>query len=112
MPEERQEFVDANNNSFGNRQSPIDISTANAVSASYPFIQNIGKIRKLTNVTFLNTGLTFKINPVNDESRQTISGGPLQNNTYSFVEMHFHWSDKDSKGSEHQINGKTYDFYD
>lgn len=106
VPQERLESTNTDIGSFGSRQSPINIQTTNIVSAYYPFVQNTGKIRKLNNVTFSNTGTTFKINPASDESRQTISGGPLQNETYSFVEMHFHWGDKNSKGSEHQVNGR------
>lgn len=35
-----------------------------------------------------------------------ITGGPLNNNIYEFAQFHFHWSSRNCKKSEHNINGR------
>jgi len=37
----------------------------------------------------------------------TVSGGPL-NGLYEFNQLHFHWGDNDTFGSEDLIDGKRY----
>ena len=42
-----------------------------------------------------------------------ISGGglkrtPTWNGGYEFAELQFHWGDSENKGSEHQIDGKSF----
>lgn len=35
----------------------------------------------------------------------TVTGGPLLNDVYEFINTHFHWRKDNCNGSEHQING-------
>ena len=36
------------------------------------------------------------------------TGGPFGNETYQFLQLHFHWGSTDSQGSEHTIRGNRY----
>lgn len=57
-----------------------------------------------------NTGKTAQLSfrSQNIKQRPHISGGPLKpNERYIFEQMHFHWSENDSFGSEHRINEQT-----
>ena len=36
-----------------------------------------------------------------------LSGGPLRG-TYKILQLHFHWGNDDTKGSEHTINGRHF----
>lgn len=38
------------------------------------------------------------------DSRPTITGGPLSG-TYEFAQLHFHWGENDTMGSEDLIDG-------
>ena len=44
---------------------------------------------------------------VNVECDITITGGSLPA-TYKVAQFHFHWGADDTKGSEHQLDGKKY----
>lgn len=44
---------------------------------------------------------------VESRVKPTLSGGPLKGE-YEFAQLHFHWGDEDSHGSEDEIDGKTY----
>lgn len=57
-----------------------------------------------------NTGRTAQLSfqRQTDEQRPYISGGLLNSGErYIFEQMHFHWSENDYFGSEHQINEQT-----
>lgn len=41
------------------------------------------------------------------DTKVLLSGGPL-NGEYEFAQLHFHWGENDTMGSEDQIDGKTY----
>lgn len=41
------------------------------------------------------------------DAQPTISGGPL-NFEYEFAQLHFHWGDNDTLGSEDLIDGVSY----
>lgn len=51
-----------------------------------------------------NTGHTIG---VKFSTEKYIKGGPLLNNEpYIFAQLHFHWGNDDTEGSEHTLNGK------
>ncbi len=52
-----------------------------------------------------NNGRTFV---VTGDACGKVSGGPIRNLTYSFLQFHMHWGRNDSEGSEHLIDGKPY----
>ena len=37
-----------------------------------------------------------------------LTGGPFENQTYSFLQLHFHWGSDNMHGSEHEITGNQY----
>lgn len=37
-----------------------------------------------------------------------VSGGPLHDNKYIFEQIHFHWGESDTKGSEDYINNHSF----
>lgn len=44
---------------------------------------------------------------LDSETQPTISGGPLTG-VYEFLQLHFHWGDNDTVGSEDLIDGRSY----
>lgn len=55
-----------------------------------------------------NTGQSARVTLHDRKMRPFIEGGPLKSNErYIFEQMHFHWAEKDSIGSEHVINGQA-----
>ncbi|XP_065320302.1 carbonic anhydrase 7-like isoform X1 [Gordionus sp. m RMFG-2023] len=94
--------------SHGRFQSPINIVTNKAQYDPYLDKDNplTFTYRKLRNFNILNDGTTLKVNPLIKDLE--IGGGPLANN-YQLDHFHFHWGYENRKGSEHRINGKSYD---
>lgn len=43
----------------------------------------------------------------NSKITPLLSGGPL-NGVYEFAQLHFHWGNNDTHGSEDEIDGKSY----
>ncbi|KAK5850776.1 hypothetical protein PBY51_001623 [Eleginops maclovinus] len=91
----------------GKRQSPIDIDT-NLVKADLD-LHNFTFVNFSSKHAFksmINNGHTVKFNLVDGEVE--VSGGGLKE-TYSSIQLHFHWGDADHHpGSEHKIDGKRY----
>ncbi|XP_065321381.1 carbonic anhydrase 7-like [Gordionus sp. m RMFG-2023] len=94
--------------SNGRFQSPINIITNKAQYDPYLDKENplTFSYRKLRNFDILNDGTTLKVNPIIKDLE--IAGGPLLNK-YQLHHFHFHWGYENGKGSEHRINGKSYD---
>lgn len=88
-------------------QSPINIITSNVANASYAPIVNAGKVRNLNVARVTNTGRTVRIEVEDEESQAIITGGPMGNNEYKFVEAHFHWGENSTVGGETQIDGNV-----
>ena len=59
----------------------------------------------LGQVKLTNDGHTVRLET--NQSIAMISGGGLDGR-YQFAQMHFHWGDSSSVGSEHQINGEVF----
>jgi len=88
-------------------QSPIDIRVASARSESkYGRVQNIDYDKtpqqqfKLT-----NNGHTVLLTTNTNNFR--VKDGALPDE-YVLEQLHFHWGENDSIGSEHEINGRSY----
>lgn len=89
----------------GKRQSPINIITSRAIAGNFPPIEHNFDKSRLMNVKIRNTGHNVQITPnANLENRPFISGGPLVNDSYALEQIHFHWGENDSGGSETRIN--------
>ncbi|KAE9545496.1 hypothetical protein AGLY_001039 [Aphis glycines] len=90
-------------------QSPVDINTEYAKRRYLPFLRYFGywAFNRAT-VEISNTGHTVNVKLTNDsDDVPFITGGPLFDCRYEFVQMHFHWG-KNDKGSEHKVNGHKY----
>ena len=48
----------------------------------------------------------FKVNLTTNVFNFT--GGPFGEETYQFLQLHFHWGSNSKKGSEHMIKGKRW----
>lgn len=95
----------------GNRQSPINIETANLIKVKYPCDVQISNTEaKVTRVKFDLKDYSMGIDLFFDNDGPPIlSGGPFGNdNFYRFLNYHYHWGLIDNEGSEHRINGKSY----
>ncbi|XP_038070181.1 carbonic anhydrase 1-like [Patiria miniata] len=96
-----EKFPDAN----GNRQSPVNIVTKNAlVDASQGPLTIDYSSARCTEI--VNNGHAFQVNAQSSDTN--LSGGPLLHN-YRLAQFHCHWGSKDGQGSEHTIDGKHYD---
>lgn len=59
-----------------------------------------------------NTGTSARVKLLQRNKQPYISGGVLRpNERYIFEELHFHWTDTNDAGCEHEINGQTYGFF-
>lgn len=94
-----------NPNCDGSRQSPVDLSLKSGVPVftSNPF--RINDIEKRPQyVKFSNKGYGIVVTfDYADGKQPTITGGPLQSNTYVLDHLHLHFQ------SEHTVNGITFD---
>lgn len=97
-------------------QSPIDIpdvcfGSAVVVNKSLA-LDLIGYDKKfpLGKLTLKNTGATAKMVLENATElvvkyAPKLSGSALNGEVYQFAELHFHWDQKNARGSEHSFNG-------
>ena len=92
----------------GDRQSPIDILTANAITYHGDEILDFGtNYCDDINGKFINNGHTLKFETSDGTPASNyITGGPLGDSKYYFLQFHFHWGSVDTQGSEHLINGQ------
>lgn len=90
-------------------QSPIAISSFNAiVEDDLPPLEFHNHWAKEGNAILANNGNNAKVSFVGRTKQPYIVGGTLKaNEKYIFQQMHFHWAENDSYGSEHVVNGKT-----
>jgi len=89
---------------LGERQSPVDIKTGEAVAADIPELQYK---YDPANVKIVNTGSSWRMDFEADGTN--LSGGPLEGN-YKILQMHAHWGKSGGNGgSEHTIDGAQSD---
>ncbi|XP_054734169.1 carbonic anhydrase 3 [Anastrepha obliqua] len=91
----------------GKHQSPINIDSLNVVRRTYqPMIfKKFEEPPK--NAEILNNGHTVVVRLDFADKRPTISGGPLDGE-FVFEQLHFHWGDNDTVGSEDRINNISF----
>jgi len=96
----------------GRSQSPIDIPSINLQQETEkPFIfhgYDSSALRK-KGTLFNAGGHTLQLNAGSylANTAPSVSQGGLPGH-YTFAQFHFHWGSKDSQGSEHTIDGKSY----
>ncbi|XP_076105790.1 uncharacterized protein LOC143074129 [Mytilus galloprovincialis] len=91
----------------GKLQSPIDIQTAKVKTDT-----KLGKFNfhglslgRDVNLELQNNGHAVQVDMTGHGS--AVSGGGLPG-TYVVEQFHFHWGSEDTRGSEHEINGKHF----
>ncbi|XP_053388207.1 carbonic anhydrase 2-like [Mercenaria mercenaria] len=92
---------------MGQKQSPIDIVTSQAVYDSDLCDEALNTRYNPENQLCLkNNGHSIMCQIKSQKSELT--GGPLKGDTYRLEQFHLHWGSDDTKGSEHTIDGKQY----
>jgi len=98
----------------GKSQSPIDIQVSEVKVDPSLDLTLKGYGQPIDGSSFLlsNNGHTVQLglifSSLTDEEVPIIKGSALNGMTYKFVQLHFHWHDNDTAGSEHAIDGKRY----
>lgn len=89
----------------GKQQSPIDIRKKNVVYDKKLKIFNLNDLNRIDDVMmkFENNGHSVVVHLPDNGPR--VTGGSLPG-TYTVAQFHFHWGSVNSRGSEHEINGK------
>lgn len=90
----------------GKYQSPIDIDEHQVLRVHLTPIRYEGFETPPLSSTITNNGHTVLLK-LNMSEQATISGGPLKGK-YVFSQLHFHWGQNDSFGSEDLINNHSY----
>ncbi|CRL06421.1 CLUMA_CG019616, isoform A [Clunio marinus] len=91
----------------GKHQSPINIDILHVKKVKLPSL-NLHNFNKIPNITHIeNNGHTVYFTIDTEENIPTIDGGPLSS-SYQFSQLHYHWGDNDSYGSEDSFNGKYF----
>ncbi|KAF6200673.1 hypothetical protein GE061_005116 [Apolygus lucorum] len=89
-------------------ESPIDlcinsIDQSEMIPLQWENYQSNPLFLKMTNTT--NTVVLNGLYPT--RFVPTLNGGPLPS-PYKFVQLHFHWGERDDLGSEHQVEGEAF----
>ncbi|RWR99892.1 hypothetical protein B4U79_12932, partial [Dinothrombium tinctorium] len=93
-----------NKNCSGSNQSPINIGYN--VKPNPGLRLNI-PAAPTSNVIVENTGYTAQISFANDQLWQ-ITGSAVNHETFTFSQLHFHWSENYRTGSEHALYGRKF----
>ncbi|KAF7414272.1 hypothetical protein HZH68_002761 [Vespula germanica] len=89
----------------GKHQSPINIEEHNVKNINLPPLR-FEKLDLPRSSFITNNGHTVMIK-TNESEAAVVSGGPLRDN-YIFEQLHFHWGENDSEGSEDYINNHSF----
>lgn len=94
------------NSCTGKHQSPININSLEVKKVNLPplVFEGFDVPPQQTNLT--NNGHTVAVTMKSDHI-PTIAGGPL-NGTYQYSQLHFHWGDNDTFGSEDMIDNHIF----
>ncbi|KAF4516894.1 hypothetical protein B566_EDAN011239 [Ephemera danica] len=93
----------------GGHQSPVDLSAGRMQrAAGTPLHWTSSFWQPPANMTLRNSGHTVEVSGKWDPMPSPeLRGGPLHGG-YTFWQMHFHWGTKDTRGSEHTVNNRSY----
>uniref|UniRef100_A0A182RAY9 carbonic anhydrase n=1 Tax=Anopheles funestus TaxID=62324 RepID=A0A182RAY9_ANOFN len=94
------------NSCTGKHQSPININSLDVKKVNLPplVFQGFDVAPRETNLT--NNGHTVVVT-MESEVTPTVSGGPLSG-VYEYSQLHFHWGDNDTFGSEDMIDNHRF----
>jgi len=90
----------------GSRQSPVNIVTSE-VSSDPGLSDLVAKYEETSSANLENTGKSFQVH-FQDPLFSSLTGGPLTGE-YRVVQLHAHWGHQSGHGSEHTIDGRSYD---
>ncbi|XP_075162096.1 carbonic anhydrase 2 [Haematobia irritans] len=97
------------NQCAGKHQSPIDINDLDVIDKSYFQIVYEDFDKKPINATMTNNGHTVLVSLQYASRAPYISSGPLEGKgKYEFQQLHFHWGEDNSVGSEDRINNVSF----
>uniref|UniRef100_A0A8C8RAA0 Carbonic anhydrase n=1 Tax=Pelusios castaneus TaxID=367368 RepID=A0A8C8RAA0_9SAUR len=90
----------------GHCQSPVDIVSTQAVydPSLKPLIISY---ESCTSLDISNNGHSVMVDFEDIDDKTVISGGPLEG-PYRLKQFHFHWGMKQSQGSEHTVDSKSF----
>lgn len=94
------------NSCTGKHQSPININSLDVKKVNLPplVFHGFDVAPKETNIT--NNGHTVFVT-MDSEVTPTVAGGPLSG-VYEYSQLHFHWGDNDTFGSEDMIDNHRF----
>jgi len=117
----------------GKEQSPIDIKYAGGSPSAEPAAINFANYDKIRIEDFILTNSEEHYNGIPDRDRLEagtvknnghtaqldvvstlnneyglLTGGPLGDDKFHILQLHFHWGTDDTKGSEHTLDGKEF----
>lgn len=95
------------NGCSGKYQSPINIDIVNVQTQTFDDLIHQGFYDTPQTGDIVNNGHTVVIHLDYNDEEPSITGGPL-NGTFQFAQLHFHWGDNDTFGSEDMINNISY----
>lgn len=92
---------------LGERQSPIELVTAEA-QTDRTTLQNIVLTNWNSRLQGLltNHGHGFMFKPRDNGTRSSLC---THRGVYNFIQFHFHWGEQAGEGSEHTLDGQSYD---
>ncbi|XP_005185548.2 carbonic anhydrase [Musca domestica] len=97
------------NQCAGKHQSPININDVDVIDRRYPEIKYEKFDKKPLNATMTNNGHTVQVKLIYDGQAPMVSGGPLAGKgNYEFQQLHFHWGEDNTVGSEDRINNVSF----
>jgi carbonic anhydrase len=90
-----------------NQQSPIDLTLPKCVAV--PGVDSLKFVNYETEISgkMVHTGHSVQFLPDARIDAPEIYGGELDQH-YRFIQYHYHWSQNDSNGSEHSLDGKFF----
>ncbi|KAK0091619.1 hypothetical protein PV326_002953 [Microctonus aethiopoides] len=94
-------------------QSPITLSTSKSIALPLPALEMVGFHDFLPHpLTLINNGHSVALNVVKNSTHRRlpyIFGAMLnENQQYELEGLHFHWGNKNNRGSEHVLNDIRY----
>lgn len=95
------------NGCSGKYQSPINIDLLNVETVDFDELKLLRFDERPISGDLVNNGHTVILHLTYEDEEPTISGGPL-NGTFVFAQLHFHWGDNDTYGSEDLINNHSF----
>jgi carbonic anhydrase len=91
----------------GTQQSPIDLKLSKMKAYTLGDPIKFVNYNKPISGDFVNTGSSVQFLPSSRLDVPEIYGGMLDQ-SYRFIQYHYHWAQNDNEGSEHTLGGLSY----